>query len=49
MAAAAVGAVLLGGIAQGIGKGGREQRAADLDALAGARVMHEAFCVAART
>ena len=28
---------------RGIGKGGREQRAADLDALAGARVMHEAY------
>src|SRR3954471_14170507 len=43
MAAVAVGAVLLGGIAQGIGKGGREQRAADLGALAGARAMHEAY------
>jgi hypothetical protein len=43
MAATVVGAVLLGGIAQGIGNGGREQRAADLGALAGAPVMHEAF------
>src|SRR5215211_7090045 len=43
MAAAVVGAVLLGGIAQGIGKGGREQRAADLGALAGARTMHDAY------
>jgi hypothetical protein len=43
LAAAVVGAVLLGGIAQGIGKGGREQRAADLGALAGVRAMHEAY------
>jgi hypothetical protein len=34
MSAAMAGDVLLGGIAQGIGKGGREQRAADLGALA---------------
>jgi hypothetical protein len=37
------GALLLGGIARGIGKGGREQRAADLGALAGARAMREAY------
>src|SRR4051795_10248847 len=43
MAAAVVGAVLLGGVAKGIGKGGREQRAADLGALAGARKMHDAY------
>jgi len=43
MAAVLVGAVLLGGIAKGIGKGGREQRAADLGALAGARAMREAY------
>jgi hypothetical protein len=43
MAAVVVGAVLLGGIARGIGKGGREQRAADLGALAGARWMHDAY------
>src|SRR3954464_13415553 len=43
VAAAAGGPVFLGGIAQGIGKGGREQRAADLGALAGARAMHEAY------
>jgi D-alanyl-D-alanine carboxypeptidase len=43
MAAAVVGAVLLGGVAQGIGKGGREQRAADLGALAAARTMHDAY------
>jgi hypothetical protein len=43
MAAVLVGAVLLGGIAKGIGKGGREQRAADLGALAGARSMHAAY------
>src|ERR671922_2301402 len=43
MAAALVGAVLLGGVARGIGKGGREQRAADLGALAGARAMRESY------
>ncbi|HEX4625950.1 MAG TPA: transglycosylase SLT domain-containing protein [Solirubrobacteraceae bacterium] len=43
MAAVLVGAVFLGGVAQGIGKGGREQRAADLGALAGARAMREAY------
>ena len=43
MAAVLVGAVFLGGIARGIGKGGREQRAADLGALAGARAMREAY------
>lgn len=43
MAAAVVGAVLLGGVAQGIEKGGREQRAADLGALAAARTMHDAY------
>ncbi|MFL5877305.1 MAG: transglycosylase SLT domain-containing protein [Solirubrobacteraceae bacterium] len=43
MAAAVLGAVLLGGVAQGIGKGGREQRAADLGALAAARTMHDAY------
>jgi hypothetical protein len=43
MAAVLVGAVVLGGVAQGIGKGGREQRAADLGALAGARSMHGSY------
>jgi len=43
MAAVLVGAVFLGGVAHGIGKGGREQRAADLGALAGARAMREAY------
>jgi len=43
MAAVVVGAVFLGGVARGIGKGGREQRAADLGALAGARSMHESY------
>ena len=43
MAAVLVGAVLLGGVARGIGKGGREQRAADLGALAGARAMRVAY------
>jgi hypothetical protein len=43
MAAVLVGAVFLGGVAQGIGKGARKQRAADLGALAGARSMHESY------
>jgi hypothetical protein len=43
IAAVLVGAVLLGGVARGIGKGGREQRAADLGALAGARAMRAAY------
>ena len=43
MAAVVVGAVFLGGVARGIGKGGREQRAADLGALAGARAMREVY------
>jgi hypothetical protein len=43
MLVAVVAAVVLGGVARGIGKGGREQRAADLGALAGARAMHDAF------
>ena len=43
MAAALVGAVFLGGVAPGIGKGGREQRAADLGALADVRSMHESY------
>jgi len=43
MAAVLVGAVLLGRVARGLGKGGREQRAADLGALAGARAMREAY------
>jgi len=37
------GALLLGGIAQGIGAQSDEQRAADLGALAGARTMHDAY------
>jgi hypothetical protein len=43
MLVAVVAAIVLGGVAQGIGKGGREQRAADLAALAGARAMHDTF------
>jgi hypothetical protein len=43
MAAVVVGAVLLGGIARGIGESGREQAAADLGALAGAQAMREAY------
>jgi hypothetical protein len=39
----AVGALVLGGIAQGIGAHGERQRAADLAALAGARAMRDAY------
>jgi hypothetical protein len=38
-----VGALLLGGIARGLGVQSDEQRAADLAALAGARAMHDAY------
>ncbi|MEA2149130.1 MAG: hypothetical protein QOD69_960, partial [Solirubrobacteraceae bacterium] len=38
-----LGALVLGGIAQGIGAHGGQQGAADLAALAGARAMHEAY------
>jgi soluble lytic murein transglycosylase-like protein len=38
-----VGALVLGGIARGIGVGGDQQRAADLAALAGVRALHEAY------
>ena len=41
--AALLGALVLGGIAQGIGAQSDEQRAADLAALAGARAMHDAY------
>jgi hypothetical protein len=41
--AVSVGAVVLGGIARGIGARGDRQRAADLAALAGARAMHDAY------
>ena len=41
--AVGLGAVVLGGIAQGIGAGGDRQRAADLAALAAARVMHDRY------
>ena len=37
------GALVLGGVAQGIGAQSDEQRAADLAALAGARAMHDAY------
>jgi hypothetical protein len=43
MAAVPVGAMLLGAIAKGIGKDGREQHAADLGALAGERAMRSAY------
>src|SRR3989442_302004 len=43
LAAAAVMAVVLGAVARGIGAHGREQRAADLGALAGARAMRDAY------
>lgn len=39
----AAAALLLGGVARGIGAGNDRQRAADLAALAGARAMHERF------
>jgi hypothetical protein len=38
-----VGALILGAIAAGVGKQGRDQRAADLAALAGARAMRAAY------
>src|SRR5947209_17382324 len=38
-----VGALILGAIAAGVGKEGRDQRAADLAALAGARAMRAAY------
>ncbi|HTN22546.1 MAG TPA: transglycosylase SLT domain-containing protein [Solirubrobacteraceae bacterium] len=41
--ALALGALVLGAIAQGIGAHGGQQGAADLAALAGARAMHEAY------
>lgn len=41
--AACIGAVVLGGIAQGIGARGDRQRAADLAALSAARAMHDAY------
>src|SRR4051812_16970011 len=41
--AAALGALVLGGIPRGIGDRGDRQRAADLAALAAARAMHDAY------
>src|SRR5437763_11636023 len=38
-----VGALILGAIAAGVGVQGRDQRAADLAALAGARAMRSAY------
>ncbi len=38
-----LGAVVLGGVARGVGVRSDEQRAADLAALAGARAMHDAY------
>ncbi len=43
LAAVAVGAFVLGGVARGVGKQGSDQRAADLAALAGARAMRAAY------
>jgi transglycosylase-like protein with SLT domain/D-alanyl-D-alanine carboxypeptidase-like protein len=43
MAAVLVGAFVLGAIARGVGVQGRDQRAADLGALAGARAMRTAY------
>ena len=41
--AACIGAVVLGGVAQGVGARGDLQQAADLGALAAARAMHDAY------
>jgi soluble lytic murein transglycosylase-like protein len=41
--AVALGAVVLGGVAQGIGAAGDRQHAADLAALAAARAMHDSY------
>jgi hypothetical protein len=43
LCAALVAALVLGGVAQGIGARGRDQQAADLAALAGARAMRAAY------
>jgi hypothetical protein len=43
LAAVALGAVVLGGIARGVGVRGEMQSAADLSALAAARAMHDAY------
>ena len=43
LVAIALGAIVLGGVALGIGRGGERQRAADLAALAGARAMRTAY------
>lgn len=43
LAAAAVGAFLLGAVARGIGAAGNHQRAADLGALAGASALRDAY------
>ena len=43
IAAVLVGALVLGAVARGVGRTGRDQRAADLAALAGARAMHDAY------
>jgi hypothetical protein len=43
LAAATVGAFVLGAVARGIGRQGRDQRAADLAVLAGARAMQRSY------
>jgi transglycosylase-like protein with SLT domain/D-alanyl-D-alanine carboxypeptidase-like protein len=43
LVAVVIGAVVLGGIARGVGARGDLQSAADLSALAGARAMHDAY------
>src|SRR5204862_1139034 len=43
LAAVLVGAFVLGAVARGVGADGRDQRAADLGALAGARAMHDVY------
>src|SRR3954469_720390 len=43
LAAVLVGAFVLGAVARGVGAEGRDQRAADLAALSGARAMRAAY------
>jgi hypothetical protein len=48
LAAVLVGAFVLGAVARGVGRQGRDQRAADLAALAGARAMGEVVVLVGR-
>src|SRR2546423_13883999 len=43
LALALTGALILGAVARGVGAAGGRQRAADLAALAGARIMHDSY------